>query len=327
MNPDDDDKLMELGEGAGATPPPARNDAFDDLDDEDDRPSSEADDGDEGGSEEDREGTRERRRLQRQRAKERRREGEAKARALIESLRRQNQDLSGRLEALEKRTSGQDVAQLDAAITEASDKVKLLKAEMAKAIEVGDGAAVAELQEQYYEARKKLDNLDGVKKRVSDPRQSSPAIEPTIQHHAGEWMRRNSWFDPSGQDEDSAIARVIDQRLAAEGFDPRSPNYWAELDRRLTKRLPHRFSKAADDEEDDFEDDEAPPAPAAKPRPKPPTTGSSREKAPTRGNEYRLSADRVQALREAGLWDDPETRKKMIDRYREFDRQSAQRSR
>ena len=56
-------------------------------------------------------------------------------------------------------------------------------------------------------------------------------------------------------------------------------------------------------------------------------TSSGRESAPSaRPNEFRLSPDRVKAIKEAGRWDDPTERSKMIRKYAEYDRNSQNRS-
>jgi hypothetical protein len=38
---------------------------------------------------------------------------------------------------------------------------------------------------------------------------------------------------------------------------------------------------------------------------------------------FKLSAERVKAMKEAGIWDDPERRQKMITKYRELDKQNG----
>jgi len=51
-------------------------------------------------------------------------------------------------------------------------------------------------------------------------------------------------------------------------------------------------------------------------------TSSGRESSPaTKLGEFRLDPERVRAIKEAGMWDDPKQRKRMIDKYVEFDRQ------
>lgn len=121
-------------------------------------------------------------------------------------------------------------------------------------------------------------------------------------------MARNSWYDPNGKNTDSKIAIKIDEELVEEGWDPTSEEYWEELDTRLSQYLPHQYKNQQTGGN-------------AKARPRSPVTGSGRESAPAaRPGEYRLSPDRVKAIKEAGKWDNPVERQKMIRRYAEYDR-------
>jgi hypothetical protein len=99
--------------------------------------------------------------------------------------------------------------------------------------------------------------------------------------------------------------------LAKEGFNPQTEEYWEELRRRASKRLPERFEGEA---------------PRREPKREPrggPAVGSGREHAPaTTRREIYISPERKQALIEAGVWDDPVLRNKYVQRYAEYDRQN-----
>jgi hypothetical protein len=130
-------------------------------------------------------------------------------------------------------------------------------------------------------------------------------------------MNRNDWFDPNGRDTDSAIAVKIDESLMSEGWDPTSADYWSELDNRLTKYLPHRYNASNDTQSSNPR------------RPRSVVTSSGRESSSsgsTRGNEFVLSPDRVKAIKESGRWTDLAERKKMIQRYYDYDREQARNS-
>mgnify|MGYP003345758386 CR=1 FL=1 len=52
-------------------------------------------------------------------------------------------------------------------------------------------------------------------------------------------------------------------------------------------------------------------------------TSSGRDSMPSaRPGEFVLSADRVNAIKEAGMWDNPKLRQKAIDRYRAWDKEN-----
>jgi hypothetical protein len=54
-------------------------------------------------------------------------------------------------------------------------------------------------------------------------------------------------------------------------------------------------------------------------------TSSGRETtATTKSNEFRLSPERVNAMKEAGLWNNPTSRQNAIRKYAEWDRTNKQ---
>jgi hypothetical protein len=118
-------------------------------------------------------------------------------------------------------------------------------------------------------------------------------------------MRNNDWYDPNGRDPDSKIALTLDQALTEEGWDPKTSEYWDELDNRLQRYLPHRYNSNNNDES------------YSRRRPKNVVTSSGRESSSSGGgrNTFTLSPEQVRAMKDAGMWDDTEKRAKMIRRY------------
>jgi len=229
---------------------------------------------------------------------------------LIDSLRRQNTDLAERLSHLEKKSVGADMARLDKSIEDDGLRMQYAKSKIAEATSVMDGKALAEAQEMWYDARRQAESLDAVKKRaVTEPQRQSSPNDAKMQRKAAVWMERNSWYDPDGKDTDSAIAVKIDESLAAEGWDPTTDEYWSELDERLTKYMPHRYNRGTENR-------------SSGRSPRSVVTGSGREasSASSRPGEYKISPDRVKAMKDAGKWEDPIERQKMIRKYVEYDR-------
>jgi hypothetical protein len=220
-------------------------------------------------------------------------------------LMRQNQDLMQRLSSVEQRTHGSELARVDKAIEDHQVRLQYAKMKMAESASANDGEAMANAQEMWYDARQKVEALENLRRQASQP-QKQQAIAPdiSVQRHAANWMDRNDWYDPQTKDVDSKIAKVVDEGLVADGFDPRSQEYWEELDNRLQTRLPHRYTEDADEK------------PFVK-RPRSAVTGSGRESAASSGgrNTFTLSADQVRAMKDAGMWEDPALRSKMIKRY------------
>lgn len=292
------------------------------LDDGDDR--HEAGDADEAArageapedDDEDADTRRERRRKERAERKARQRETRDRQEALIAALSRHNRELEARLATIEQRATGHETAQIDRAIAETQAAMTNAKAYMAKAVAEGNGEEVAKATDYYADARERLRQLEALKKDAARP--ARPAVDPDAGRYSQQWMSKNQWFDPSLADTDSKIARMIDLEVHRDGFHPGTEVYWNELDRRLKERLPHRYAGAAGRRSAAADDDDDDPPPQ---RRRSPVGGSGRDRPSGNGSEYVLSPDRVRALKEANMWDDPVARKRAIDRYREYDRQ------
>ena len=255
-------------------------------------------------SEDDREAIRERRRLEKKERKERRDKAIGRDKVELNFLRSRNDELERRIGAVETHTQQTNLSQLDQQIQQAAYEVETSQKIIAKAVEAGNGDDVVQAMQYRDQAMAKMQQLNQHKQQqtqqVQAPRQ--PQVDSEVAHYAKEFMEEHSWYDPSGKDEDSAIVLAIDNKLAQEGFDPRSEEYWDELHDRIKRRLPEKFKAAR----------------------KPtggPAVGSGREHAPTSTRkEIYISPDRKAALIEAGAWDDPVLRQRYIKRYAEYDR-------
>ena len=227
----------------------------------------------------------------------------------LQHLQRQNQDLLERLSVVERKTQGTEIARINKAIEDQESRILFAKQKIKEATETGNGDLLTSAQEMWFEARKTHESLENMKARSTAPQQQQTiqAPDPSVQRHASAWMRENDWYDPNGRDPDSKIALTIDQAMADEGsWDPKSADYWEELDNRLQKYLPHRYT--SDNNE----------SPTYKPKHKNVVTSSGREFAPSSAggkNTFTLSPEQVRAMKDAGMWDDSEKRNKMIRRY------------
>jgi len=267
-------------------------------------------------SDADREAIRARRRQERADKKAAARERETSLRDELAARDRMIAELSQRLMGVEQRGVVADIEQLDTAAQRANSAVNYYKGVIEEATKKQDGATVAEAIDKMGMAKAEALRLAQVKHHVTQRAQSAaPALDPSVKNHGMAWIERNKWYDPNGGDTDSSIVLTIDRRLAQDGFDPRSEAYWRELDKRVATYLPHRGQKSGYTTDD---------SPSGKPG-RTPVAGSGREGgaggAGSKGGSYTLSADRVKALKDAGVWDDPKARSDAIRRYRDYDRQ------
>lgn len=270
-------------------------------------------------SDAEREAIRERRRQERADKKAAQREREDNLRQALVIRDQQIAELSQRVAQQEQRNTTADLAQLDATIKRSADSMAYYKGVIQEATSKQDGAAVAEATERMILARGEAERLLGIKRSLTTQTSSQPqALDPRVKSFAETWIRDNPWYDPSGKDEDSDVALTIDKRLVADGFDPRTPTYWDELNKRVAKYLPHHAPRPERGHNGSN-------PPQGRPASRTPVAGSGRESgaqgsSSSNGSTYQLSAARVQALKDAGVWDDPKSRAEHIKNYREYDR-------
>jgi hypothetical protein len=269
--------------------------------------SDESTDDGEGDPDETAEERRLRNRKMREERKQRRKEREESYKRELASRDALIQEQNERLAALERRTQGADMAAIDNAMKQSADAYNHFKQQIALATERADGAAMADATEQMLTAQRRFEQLANIKQQAVRRQNAPQPLDARLVNHAKTWMDNNKWYDPSGKDEDSSIALSIDARLAAEGFDPRHESYWNELDARVKKYLPHRFNSGYNNQSRNS---------------RPPVAGSGRESAPNGSKgTYKLSPERVQALKDLGQWDDPKARAEAIRYYQNYDKQ------
>ena len=306
------------GSAIAQLPDGMSNPQSDDLDDDEDGVSGTlgdteglGEDGGEGSTTDDpeREAIRAARRDERRLKKQLHREKARESNHLITALRKQNSQMAERVALLEKRTSGAELARVDKAIDDAANAYSYYKAQIAVGTQTLDGEVVANATENMLLAQRKFDDLNNIKRGYQNQQDKPAPLDPRLVDQAKNWMERNNWYNPAGKDMDSRIALTVDRAMAEEGWNPTTPQYWQELDSRLKKHLPHRATAVHNDN---------------KSRSRPIVSGSGRESASSQSSgTYKLSSDRVNAMKDAGIWDDPIARNKMIATYKQLDRDSS----
>lgn len=301
--PEEFDDEEELKEGGTVE---ASDDSDEDGQDED-HGSDDSDEETDDEREKIREARREERRLKKELAKQR----EASSKHKISALEKRNEDLARRLAAVENTAASYQFAQIDKALEDEATRVEYAKMKMLQAAQSNDAAGQVEYLEQLTEAKQRLQQVQHYKKQqleaAKSPKQNVPSeMSNEVQQNATRWLKKNSWFDPQARDTDSRIAKVVDQELAADGWDPTDSEYWDELDSRLSSRLPHRYTNK------NSSNRRSAAGPTASSRVA--NTNSSKPGTIT------LSKERVQAIKDSGSWDDVNKRNKMIRAYASYDR-------
>jgi hypothetical protein len=323
MQAGEDIAIKERDDGSALAAMEDHVDPFEGSDDQDSSQDNEDENGDtqsmaeggdvDGDTEEDREALRAARREERRLKKDLTKQREVSAKHKISSLERRNETLERRLAQVENAAVGFQFAQIDRLLEDEATRVEYAKMKATQAAQAGNVAEQMEYMEQFHNAKTKLAQVQLLKQRqleeAKQPRNNvpNPATE-VVQENATQWLNSNRWYDPSGKDTDSRIAKVIDNALASEGWDPADPEYWDELDNRLKERLPHRYTSKMSGGDRNRR------------------SGTSSGRTDVSGsavkNTFTLSRDRVQALKDAGMWDDPSKRAKAIRSYADFDRKN-----
>lgn len=283
-------------------------------------------------SDEEREAIRARRRQERQDRRARRRERDSELQAQLQSQSAQIEQLQSQLMMLSRKSAGTELASIDAELRQAGSAAQELKDLIAEASKNQQGDIVADATDRLVRVHQRANQLLNIRqafvtnaqRETAAPPLPSPQLDVDTINHGRAWIQRNSWYDPKGQDMDSRITREIDNAIMAEGFNPSSPDYWDELSDRIARYLPHRAAGVAQSRETRHDDA----APGQRSVRRTPVAGSGRDSGAasggtSKGGSYTLSPERVKALKDAGVWDDPRLRADAIQRYRTYDQQAA----
>jgi len=143
------------------------------------------------------------------------------------------------------------VKQFDTRVTTGMDSAQN---ELARAIEAGDAAAQVEANKKIATLSidaARLNVLKDTKETVvqqpaanlsqdANYERQTPQALPTPDPQAEAWASKNSWF---GQDRAMTFTAVeIHKELVdGEGYDPKSTEYYAEIDKRIKVDFPHKF--------------------------------------------------------------------------------------
>lgn len=275
----------------------------------DDNSSSEEDEGNKEPelSDEDK-AKRERRRQERHDVKQARRDREDKLRRERDSARHELDQLNHRLSLIERKSTGSELAQLDAGIKQAEDATVYFERLIEQATQNNDGASIANGVKNMIAAQRKAEELNNIKRAYHSQSQKPAALDPRLATHAQKFMSDNPWYNPNGVDVDSRLALTIDNEIARRGFNPNTEDYWAELNKEIKKYLPHRI-KGGNVQSVRSESRKSV------------VSGSGRESSSGGSkNSYTLTPDRAQALKDTGYAEGSPEYLRVIKAYREYDK-------
>ena len=142
--------------------------------------------------------------------------------------------------SLKERMSNLDNSYVNEYTTRVSTQMEQTEKELARAMELGDTAAVVEANKKMIALSAENERANQAKlaqeRQQQQAEQQQAAPQQQIKRpdpKAQDWASRNEWF---GQDEAKTFAAFgIHKKLVEdEGFDPTSDEYYTELDRRIS---------------------------------------------------------------------------------------------
>jgi hypothetical protein len=174
------------------------------------------------------------------------REAERREQAAIEYA----QKVQAEQEALKSRYTKLDTGYVSEMENRIKSSMEAAAAKLAKAREDGDLKAEVAAQTEisrlgYEEAR--LIELKARPQKTESKEVEQPQTQPQIQEQpinpdpkAQDWANKNTWF---GQDEAMTYtAFSLHKKLVEdEGYDPKSDEYYSEIDKRIRLEFPHKF--------------------------------------------------------------------------------------
>jgi len=145
------------------------------------------------------------------------------------------------------KTDQRYVSEFESRVKSSLDNVKIA---LRSAINAGDIDAQVSAQEQIAQLTMEAARLSSIKSSQELPKQQKEvtinpqqqfAQTPQTDPKAEDWASRNSWFG-----NDSAMTYTAfdmhKKLVEEEGMDPRSDEYYAEIDKRIRLEFPHKFA-------------------------------------------------------------------------------------
>ena len=171
---------------------------------------------------------------------------------------------------------------------------KTVAQQLREAIESGETDKQVELMERMSDLRqtKKIEPQQPAKPDVEKP-QEVPEL-------AKEWIAKNSsWWNKSDHMDATSLAIGIDTQLTNEGYDLNDPDYYEELDKRLSKYFPNLVNPQETADKNTSQDDKKIVSLEQK-RVQSPVAGVSRSTSGS-AKSVKLSADDLANARKFGI--------------------------
>jgi len=231
-----------------------------------------------------------------------RRAKEAAAREREEALRFAQQQFEEN-RRLKQQLGVGEKAYISEATKSANTDLTVAKEKLKQAYEAGDAELITNAQEALTDAKLRIKEvqrfrptLQTEKQRVQPNQQvTTPQVSaPPVDQKALEWQQKNTWF---GADEEmTALALGLHEKLVKAGVDPRSDDYYRRVDDTMRKRFPEAFNDADEEEQSQTRTQSKPAS-----RTKPATNVVAPVTRSTAPRQVRLTPTQVAIAKKLGL--------------------------
>ena len=163
-----------------------------------------------------------------------------------ETIKAENEKLRKNLDDGEQTLIGQAKGRIEAQLEKAKKEYKA-------AYESGDPDALLKAQEDLTTIQNEKYRVDNYQPRSRaaekppEPAPQPPAQPPQVDQKALEWGKKNEWFEKDP--EMTGYAYGLHQKLVNQGIDPRTDQYYDEIDKAVRRVFPDKFDDGKIEEE------------------------------------------------------------------------------
>ena len=206
---------------------------------------------------------------------------------------------------LKQRLGVNERAFFNEATRAATNELATAKDRLKQAYETGDAERITEAQEALTDIKLKLREVEKFRPPLHEPnnavqpQQQVRAAPQVVDPKAEAWRQRNTWFGDN--EEMTALALGLHQKLVRSGIDPRSDDYYRQIDSIVKKRFPEEFEEAVFQTEEREE----------KPAPRKTTTVVAPATRSTAPRSVRLTSTEAAIAKRLGLTPEAYAREKM----------------
>jgi len=233
-----------------------------------------------------------------------------KVKARIERERRAKQkalDEAGywkkQAEKLAKDTSERERKSIQSSIEQAVSAIDQVQIDLERAIEDGQTKEQVRLTNKLTDLKADKARAEYSLTDLSDSGNLQPfdgKVSPEStkdSNEADKWINgRSDWYRAAGFERQTRVANRIDKEVYKDGFDPNTPEYFEELDKRIKAQFPDLYDDDAQNGADSQQ-----PAQRRKPQPVVAPVGGENSRQSNRGSKVELGEADFQNMRRFGL--------------------------